>query len=60
LGKIFHSSSPMYLLLTEVKSQKYELDLYFLLHKVSSRVPYIFVSRFGFLFILSFCHSSSQ
>jgi len=41
----------MYLLLTEVKSQKYELDLYFLLNKTSSRVPYIFVFRFGFLFL---------
>ena len=51
LGKIFHSSSPMYLLLTEVKSQKYELDFYFLLNNVYSRVLHIFVSRFGFLFL---------
>lgn len=54
LGKIFHSSpsSSMYLLLAEVKSQKYEyeLDLYVLLNNVYSRVLYIFVSRFGFFF----------
>ena len=51
LGKIFHSSSPTYLLLPELKSKKYELDLYFLLNKISSHVLYIFVSRFGFLFL---------
>ena len=48
LGKIFHGSSPMYLLLTEVKSQKYELDLYFF---IKQSLFYIFVSRFGFFFL---------
>lgn len=41
----------MYLLLAEVKSQKYELGLYVLLNEVYSRALYIFVSRFGFFFL---------